>query len=156
MARPVIWLRDTAAVIAPLTSVLGRAWVPAINTSTGRWHIFDGVTPGGKVHALLSDIPGGSATVYSTPTSGSTVTTGSGEQKHQLTPAGTLAALTYLLPPNPGDDDEHVVSTTQTISAIDCNGQSGWTVLGGDGVLPSNGSMRFRARTFNTTWYRVG
>lgn len=156
MSRGVAWLRDVTAVINTFTTVLGKSWVPVINTETARWHILDGVTPGGIPQARLDDIPGASPTVYSTPTTGQTVTMGATEQKRQLTPAATLTSLTVTLSASPADDVERTISTTQQITALTVNAPGGASVLGGTGTLSANGSMRFRYRTSNTTWYRVG
>lgn len=157
MSRAVAWLRDTAAVVATVTTSQGKRWFMMINTDTGRLHVMDG-TAGGIPLARLDDVPGAAATVYSTPTTGQTISAASGDQKLQLTPAGTLASLTVELPPSPLDDREYRIATTQTITALTVNGAAGEgaTVIGGSGTLPANGSLIFCYRAATTTWHRVG
>src|SRR5574338_379980 len=149
MSRAVSWFRDVGAVIAGITTIQGKFWIPIINTTTGRWHVLDGVTPGGIPMARLDDIPGGVPTVYTTPVSGATVSASAGDEKHHLTPAGILATLTFVLPPSPGDDDEFVLSTSQQITAITVN------PLGLTGMMPAGSGMKFRYSDSLAAWYRV-
>ena len=74
-----------------------------------------------------------------------------------LTPAGTLANLTLLLPAvaNVLDHQELVVNSTQTLTALTING-NGASVVGGPTTLAANGFFRLRFDAVLKTWYRIG
>lgn len=155
MARAVAWLRGVQSVLDTFTTISGLSWVMAINRDTNRLHIFDGIVAGGIPLAKLSDIPDVIAAVYNTPSTGGTVTASVGDQKLQLTPLGTLATLTVILPPSPVNDDEFRLSTSSQITDLTVSAPGGATVLGGSLLLTANGGAGWRYRGSGTTWFRT-
>jgi hypothetical protein len=92
---------------------------------------------------------------YNTPTTGFSITIGDTSELH-LTPAGTLAAGTLTMPSAPVDGQTVTISTTQTITALTHNPNSGQTLLGALTTLAANGFATYRYRASTTTWRRVG
>ena len=70
-------------------------------------------------------------------------------------PAGTLATGTITMPGSPADGMVITITTTQEITALTINGNTGQSI-GGTQVaqLPANSAMSFVYRQSNTTWYR--
>lgn len=92
--------------------------------------------------------------VYITPVTGATITAIAGQGVFGITPAGTIATLTMVLPPTPVDEQIFEAQTTQTISALTVQGAAGDSIVNGSpGVLAANGGISYRYRLSNTTWY---
>ncbi len=72
-----------------------------------------------------------------------------------ITPLATYAAGTITLPSAKVQDDEIVVNTTQTVTALTVSG-NGATVVGAPTTLAAGGFFRLRYDAVNSTWYRVG
>lgn len=70
-------------------------------------------------------------------------------------PAGTLATGTITMPGSPADGMVITITTTQEITALTINGNTGQSI-GGTQVaqMPANSAMSFVYRQSNTTWYR--
>ena len=70
-------------------------------------------------------------------------------------PAGTLATGTITMPVSPADGMVVTITTTQEITALTINGNTGQSI-GGTQVaqMPANSAMSFVYRQANTTWYR--
>ena len=70
-------------------------------------------------------------------------------------PAGTLATGTITMPGSPADGMVVTITTTQEITALTINGNTGQSI-GGTQVtqMPANSAMSFVYRQSNTTWYR--
>lgn len=70
-------------------------------------------------------------------------------------PAGTLATGTITMPVSPADGMVVTITTTQEITALTINGNTGQSI-GGTQVaqMPANSAMSFVYRQSNTTWYR--
>lgn len=70
-------------------------------------------------------------------------------------PAGTLATGTITMPGSPADGMVVTITTTQEITALTINGNTGQSI-GGTQVaqMPANSAMSFVYRQANTTWYR--
>lgn len=70
-------------------------------------------------------------------------------------PAGTLATGTITMPGSPADGMVITITTTQEITALTINGNTGQSI-GGTQVaqMPANSAMSFVYRQANTTWYR--
>ena len=101
-------------------------------------------------------LPGSLATQYAAPSAtGFSVTVSAANTWLLLTPTGTFAAGTIVLPSAPTDKSEVSVNCTQTVSALTVSG-AGRTVTGAPTALTANGffTMRFDAAT--NAWYRVG
>ena len=88
-------------------------------------------------------------------TTGFTYTFASGTTTLIINPAGTLATGTITMPGSPADGMVITFTTTQQITAITINGNTGQSI-GGTQVaqLPANSAMSFVYRQANTTWYR--
>lgn len=107
--------------------------------------------------AVIAALLGGSFVIsqsFQAPTSGATLTATSGLGAFIIEPAGTIAALTVVLPPSPTEGQIFELSTTQTITAISVSGASSETVWGAQQMLVANGGMSWRYRAADTTWYR--
>ena len=88
-------------------------------------------------------------------TTGFSYTFASGTTTLIINPAGTLATGTITMPATPADGMVITFTTTQEITAITINGNTGQSI-GGTQVaqLPANSAMSFVYRQSNTTWYR--
>ena len=88
-------------------------------------------------------------------TTGFSYTFASGTTTLIINPAGTLATGTITMPATPADGMVITFMTTQEITAITINANTGQSI-GGTQVaqLPANSSMSFVYRQSNTTWYR--
>lgn len=88
-------------------------------------------------------------------TTGFSYTFASGTTTLIINPAGTLATGTITMPGSPADGMVITFTTTQEITAITINGNTGQSI-GGTQVaqLPANSAMSFVYRQANTTWYR--
>ena len=88
-------------------------------------------------------------------TTGFSYTFASGTTTLIINPAGTLATGTITMPATPADGMVITFTTTQEITAITINGNTGQSI-GGTQVaqLPANSAMSFVYRQSSTTWYR--
>jgi hypothetical protein len=74
-----------------------------------------------------------------------------------LSPSGTMAAGTIVLPPVLGcfDGQEVLVFTSQAITALSVNGNGATAVNGAPTALTANSAFRLRFNALYTTWYIV-
>lgn len=88
-------------------------------------------------------------------TTGFSYTFASGTTTLIAAPAGTLATGTITMPGSPADGMVITITTTQEITALTINGNTGQSI-GGTQVaqMPANSAMSFVYRQSNTTWYR--
>ena len=88
-------------------------------------------------------------------TTGFSYTFASGTTTLIINPAGTLATGTITMPATPADGMVITFTTTQEITAITINGNTGQSI-GGTQVaqMPANSAMSFVYRQSSTTWYR--
>jgi hypothetical protein len=93
---------------------------------------------------------------YAAPLTGTTVQVQNGSTWLILTPAGTLAALTLLMPvlANVVDGQEILISTTQTLTSLTFSG-NGASMVGAPSTLAANGSVRLRFEPVLKTWYKI-
>lgn len=102
-------------------------------------------------------LPGVLSTQYAAPSaSGFTVTVSAADTWLLLTPTGTFAAGTIVLPSAPADKAEVSVNCTQIVTALTVSA-SGTTVTGAPTTLAAANeffTMRYDAAT--SAWYRVG
>lgn len=88
-------------------------------------------------------------------TTGFSYTFASGTTTLIINPAGTLATGTITMPATPADGMVITFTTTQEITAITINGNTGQSIGGTQTAqLPANSAMSFVYRQANTTWYR--
>ena len=89
-------------------------------------------------------------------TTGFSYTFASGTTTLIANPAGTLATGTITMPATPADGMVITFTTTQEITAITINGNTGQSIGGSQTTqLPANSAMSFVYRLTNTTWYRT-
>ena len=70
-----------------------------------------------------------------------------------INPAGTLATGTITMPAAPADGMTISFSSTQTITALTVNANTGQSIVGAPTVLPANQAGGYVYRLSNTTWY---
>jgi hypothetical protein len=88
-------------------------------------------------------------------TTGFSYTFASGITTLIAAPAGTLATGTITMPGTPADGMVVTITTTQQITALTINGNTGQSIGGTQvSLMAANSSMSFVYRQSNTTWYR--
>jgi len=92
---------------------------------------------------------------YTTPSTGFNVTIANTTGKYIMVPSGTLATGTITMPATPVDGQQVTLSSTQTITALTQNPNSGQAIFGSVGTLTSNTPVSWVYRAANTTWYRI-
>jgi hypothetical protein len=90
---------------------------------------------------------------YQVLTTGFTYTFAAGVQLLLAVPAGTLATGTVTMPASPVDGMNITITSTQQITALTVNGNTGQSVVGGATSVSVGGSQTFVYRLANTTWY---
>jgi len=91
---------------------------------------------------------------YQVLTTGFSYTFAAGVQVLLAVPAGTLATGTVTMPASPADGMNITITSTQEITALTVNANTGQSIVGGGAsYLPANGSRTFIYRLSNTTWY---
>jgi hypothetical protein len=71
-------------------------------------------------------------------------------------PAGTLATGTITMPASPVDGMTTTITTTQQITALTINANTGQSIVGGGAVqFNANTSRQYMYRLANTTWYLI-
>lgn len=108
----------------------------------------------------LLNATGGFVSQYSAPSStGFSVTvtpTVTGENVYLLlTPTGTLAAGTIVMPASPVHAQEVLVASTQIVTTLTVNGNI-HTINGGPTTIAANGFFRMRYDGVLNTWNRIG
>lgn len=93
---------------------------------------------------------------YQTPTTGFSITIGNDDCNLILEPAGTLDTGTVVMPATPTDKQVVRISSTQVITALTVNANTGQTIKGAVTTLAANGFASWIYRSTNTTWYRIG
>lgn len=90
---------------------------------------------------------------YQVPTTGFSYTFGSGTTVLVMNPAGTLATGTITMPATPADGMTISISSTQAITALTVNGNSGQSIVGAPTTLTAGAAATFVYNLSNTTWY---
>lgn len=91
---------------------------------------------------------------YNTPATGNTVTMAAYERRCINDPAGALAALTIVLPPNPVDAQVAGISSTQAVTALTVNaGTGGAAVVGAPAALTAGQAFTMLYRSTGNSWY---
>lgn len=89
-------------------------------------------------------------------TTGFSYTFPSGTQTLIINPAATLAGGTITMPASPVDGMVITVTTTQQITALTLNGNTGQSIGGAQTTqMTANSAISFVYRLANTTWYRI-
>jgi hypothetical protein len=90
---------------------------------------------------------------YQVLTTGFSYTFAAGTQVLVINPAGTLATGTITMPAAPSDGMTITVESTQEITALTFNGNTGQTVIGKPVQLIPNQPLSWVYRSTGTTWY---
>ena len=90
---------------------------------------------------------------YQVLTTAFTYTFAAGTTVLVMNPAGTLATGTITMPAAPADGMTISFSSTQTITALTVNANTGQSIVGAPTVLPANQAGGYVYRLSNTTWY---
>jgi len=90
---------------------------------------------------------------YQVLTTGFSYTFAAGVQTLVINPAGTLATGTITMPASPSDGMTITVESTQQVTAITVNANTGQSIVGAPSQLVPNQPMSWVYRLANTTWY---
>jgi len=90
---------------------------------------------------------------YQTPTTGFSYTFAAGTTALVMSPAGTLATGTIIMPAAPADGMTINISSTQQVTAVTVQGNTGQSLVGAPVQLIPNQPLAFIYRLSNTTWY---
>lgn len=90
---------------------------------------------------------------YQVPTTGFSYTFAAGTTVLVMNPAGTLATGTITMPAAPADGMTITFSSTQTITALTVNANTGQSIVSAATVLPARQATTYVYRLSNTTWY---
>ena len=90
---------------------------------------------------------------YQTPTTGFSYTFAAGVNVLVMQPAGTLATGTVTMPAAPVDGMTITVESTQQITALTVQGNTGQSLVNGTQTLRPNQPYSWVYRLSNTTWY---
>ena len=90
---------------------------------------------------------------YQTPTTGFSYTFAAGVNVLVMNPAGTLATGTITMPAAPVDGMTITVESTQQITALTVQGNTGQSLVNGTQTLRPNQPYSWVYRLSNTTWY---
>jgi len=90
---------------------------------------------------------------YQTPSTGFSYTFAAGTQMLFMVPAGTLATGTITMPAAPADGMVITFSSSQQITALTLQGNTGQSISGAVTFLPAQAAAAYVYRLANTTWY---
>ena len=90
---------------------------------------------------------------YQTPSTGFSYTFAAGTQMLFMVPASTLASGTITMPSAPADGMMITFSSSQQITALTLQGNSGQSISGAVTFLPAQTAASYVYRLANATWY---
>jgi len=90
---------------------------------------------------------------YQTPASGFSYTFAAGTQMLFMVPAATLATGTITMPASPADGMVITFSSSQQITALTLQGNTGQSISSAPTILPAKTAASYVYRLANTTWY---
>ena len=90
---------------------------------------------------------------YQVSTTGFSYTFAAGTTNLVMNPAGTLATGTITMPAAPSDGMTITFSSSQIITALTVNANTGQSIVGAPTSLTAGGAATFLYRLSNTTWY---
>jgi hypothetical protein len=93
---------------------------------------------------------------YQVPSTGFSYTFPASSQVVLFKPAGTLATGTITMPLAPSDGMIVTMASTQIITTLVLNGNTGQTVNNAITTLSAGGFASYLYRSTDTSWYRVG
>ena len=122
------------------------------NTLSG----LQGGTSGEYYHLTANEVRNARNTLERVvPTTGFTNTIANTTSYYIIEPAGTLATGTLTMPASPVNEQVVTIASTQTITALTHNPNTGQTLKGALTTIAADGNASWIYRTANTTWYRV-
>jgi len=122
------------------------------NTLSG----LQGGTSGEYYHLTANEVRNARNTLERVvPTTGFTNTIANTTSYYVIEPAGTLATGTLTMPASPVNEQVVTIASTQIITALTHNPNTGQTLKGALTTIAANGNASWIYRTANTTWYRV-
>jgi hypothetical protein len=92
---------------------------------------------------------------YQVLTTGFSYTFASGTTTLIAQPAGTLATGTITMPGSPADGMVITIQSTQQVTAVTVQGNTGQSLVGGAAQLIPNQPLSYVYRLSNTTWYAM-
>lgn len=92
---------------------------------------------------------------YQVLTTGFSYTFASGTTTLIANPAGTLATGTITMPGSPADGMVITIQSTQQVTAVTVQGNTGQSLVGGAAQLIPNQPLSYVYRQSNTTWYAM-
>jgi hypothetical protein len=92
---------------------------------------------------------------YNAAITGFSLTISNDVDHFTLEPAGTLATGTIVMPATAYDGFVVAIMSTQTITALTLNANTGQSIIGGVSTLTANQPVHYIYRASNTTWYRA-
>jgi hypothetical protein len=87
------------------------------------------------------------------PTTGFSITIGAGVKTLILNPAGTLATGTIVMPASPIDGQEIRVTSSQTVTGLTVNANTGQTISNAPTTLVAGKGFSYIYNTSGTNWY---
>ena len=93
---------------------------------------------------------------YQIPTTGFSYTFSPGTQVLIMNPAGTLASGAITMPANPTDGMTITFSTSQQITSLTLNPNSGQSITSGITTIPASRAMTYMYNASTLTWYPIG
>ena len=90
---------------------------------------------------------------YQTPSTGFSYTFAAGTQMLFMVPAATLATGTITMPASPADGMMITFSSSQQITALTLQGNTGQSISGAVTFLPAQTAASYVYRLANATWY---
>ena len=115
-----------------------------------------GGTSGEYYHLTANETRNARNTIeYTTPITGFSQTIANTTIFYIIEPAGTLASGTVIMPASPVDGQVVTLTTTQTITALTHNPNTGQTLKAALTTLIANSNAAWIYKTSTTTWYRV-
>lgn len=150
------------AALLALFAVSANAQVPTVPTvpNVGTTDLFQDVVRGfpqaNNYYATAAQINNVQGYAIAVPTTGFSLTFGSGQTYYLIQPAGTLATGTFTFAAAPGDGAKECVRSTQTQTAVTIAANAGQTV-GGTAVttMAANTTYCWLFQASSSTWYPV-
>lgn len=115
-----------------------------------------GGTSGEYYHLTSSEVRNARHTIeYVTPVTGFSNTIANTTINYIIEPAGSLASGTLIMPASPVNEQVVTIASTQTITTLTHNPNTGQTLKGALTTIAANGNASWIYRSTNSTWYRV-
>jgi hypothetical protein len=93
---------------------------------------------------------------YQILTTGFSYTFSPGTQVLIMNPAGTLATGTITMPASPNDGMTITFSTSQQITSLTLNPNTGQSIISGITTMPASRAMTYMYNASNLAWYPMG